>query len=82
MEKIITYENLRSFAYVNDNVCEHPIKGIVLNFFGLGGDEMYSDETKILRRKWYPLRYSLLQSLGMDEPPGCIIHRRDHRRSV
>ena len=45
MEKIITYETLRSFAYVNDNVCTRPIKGIVLNFFGLGGDEMYSEET-------------------------------------
>lgn len=46
MEKIITYETLRSFAYVNDNVCTRPIKGIVLNFFGLGGDEMYSEETE------------------------------------
>ncbi len=46
MEKIITYETLRSFAYVNDNVCTRPIKGIVLNFFGLGGNEMYSEETE------------------------------------
>ncbi len=46
MEKIITYETLRSFAYVNDNVCTRPIRGIVLSFFGLGGDEMYSEETE------------------------------------
>lgn len=37
MEKIITYENLRSFAYSNDDICKKPIKGIVVSFFGCGG---------------------------------------------
>ena len=43
MEKIITYKNLQSFAYVNDRLIQGPIKGIVLNFFGLGGMPMYND---------------------------------------
>ena len=46
MEKIITMENLRSFAYVNDRICEKPFRGIVLNFFGLGCQAMYHDETE------------------------------------
>lgn len=45
MEKIITYETLRNFAYVNDGICGRPIRGIVLSFFGLNGRDMYSDDT-------------------------------------
>lgn len=45
MEKIIKYETLRSFAYVNDAVCTKPIRGIVLSFFGLGGASMYDIDT-------------------------------------
>lgn len=45
MEKIITYENLRNFAYVNDKICKKPIKGIVLLFFGLGSTTMYANDT-------------------------------------
>lgn len=37
MEKIITYETLRSFAYSNDRLIKGEIRGIVLNFYGLGG---------------------------------------------
>ena len=37
MEKIITYETLRNFAYSNDHLIKCEIKGIVLNFYGLGG---------------------------------------------
>ncbi|MBQ8344029.1 MAG: prolyl oligopeptidase family serine peptidase [Clostridia bacterium] len=44
MEKIITYENLRSFAYSNDRLITGEIKGIVLNFFGLGGMTMYNSD--------------------------------------
>ncbi len=36
MEKIITYENLRKFAYSNDQLIKRNIKGIVLYFSGLG----------------------------------------------
>lgn len=47
MEKIINYENLRNFAYVNDKIVKMPIKGIVLNFFGLGGQNMFwNDDSK------------------------------------
>lgn len=40
MEKVITYENLRSFAYSNDRLCVHPIRGVVLTFNGLGFSSM------------------------------------------
>lgn len=46
MEKIITYETLRSFAYSNDKICTGPIQGIVVSFFGLGGTAMFSEDTK------------------------------------
>lgn len=46
MEKIINYENLRNFAYSNDKICEGEIQGIVLQFFGLGGKEMYAEDTE------------------------------------
>ena len=44
MEKIITYENLRQFAYSNDKSIVGDIKGIVLSFVGLGGTKMYGAE--------------------------------------
>lgn len=40
MEKMITYENLRYFAYSNDSLCTQPIRGIVVLFCGLGVDPM------------------------------------------
>ena len=46
MDKIITQENLRNFCYVNDGVCQKPIRGIVVHFMGLGGTMMYSEETE------------------------------------
>lgn len=46
MEKIITIQNLRSFAYCNNQICAKPIKGIVLSFFGLGGATMYNEDTE------------------------------------
>ncbi len=45
MERIMTYENLKSFAYVNDSVCEKPIRGIVIQFFGLGSQTRYPTDT-------------------------------------
>ena len=46
MEKLITMENLRNFAYVNNGVCAQPIRGIVLDFFGLGGQNMFHQDTE------------------------------------
>lgn len=45
MEKIITINNLRSFAYCNNHICKKPIKGIVLSFFGLGDASMFNEDT-------------------------------------
>ncbi len=45
MEKIINIENLRSFAYCNNNICKKPIKGIAVSFFGLGGAAMFNEDT-------------------------------------
>ena len=46
MEKIITKENLRSFAYCNDQICRKPIKGIVVYFYGLGGQFLFDEDTE------------------------------------
>ena len=45
MNKIITYETIRSFAYVNDNVCKKPIRGVVVNFCGLNNKDMFDEDT-------------------------------------
>ena len=45
MEKIITIDNLRSFAYCNNQICKQPVKGIVVSFFGLGGAAMFAEDT-------------------------------------
>lgn len=45
MEKLIKYENIRSFAYVNDKICKSPIKGIVIYFFGLNWNGMFKEDT-------------------------------------
>ena len=45
MEKIITFDTLKSFAYVNDEICAKPIKGIVLQFFGLGSTKRFPTDT-------------------------------------
>lgn len=45
MNKIINYETIRSFAYVNDNVCKKPIRGVVVNFCGLNNKDMFDEDT-------------------------------------
>ena len=40
MEKLINYENLQCFAYSGDRLCKAPIRGIVVDFRGLGCDDM------------------------------------------
>ena len=44
MDKLITCENIRDFAYVNEKLCRKPIRGIVLSFFGLGSCCIYNDD--------------------------------------
>lgn len=46
MNKLITYETLRKFAYSNDRICKRPIRGIAVSFFGLGGAAMYAEDTE------------------------------------
>ena len=41
MERIITYNKLDLFAYSNDKICVHPIRGIMLHFSGLGNANMF-----------------------------------------
>lgn len=45
MERIIRYEDLRRYAYSNDRLCTGTIRGIVISFFGLGGQTMYDRDT-------------------------------------
>jgi len=47
LKKVISYDTLRLFAYSNDKLCNHPIKGIVLDFFGLGGQHMFDEDTPL-----------------------------------
>lgn len=44
MEKIINYNNLRNFCYSNDLCINGEIKGIVLDFVGLGGMKMHDSD--------------------------------------
>ncbi|MBQ7321932.1 MAG: prolyl oligopeptidase family serine peptidase [Clostridia bacterium] len=43
---MITYENLRQFCYTNDQLIKTPIKGICLNFFGLGNTSMFWEDSE------------------------------------
>lgn len=43
MEKVITYDTLRSFAYESSHLICGKIRGIVVSFFGLGGMKMFAD---------------------------------------
>lgn len=44
MEKIMTYDTLRNYAYSNDRLCQGQIRGIVISFFGLGGMAMFDED--------------------------------------
>ena len=47
MERKINYENLRYFAYSNDKIVNGKIRGVVLDFFGLGCQAMYHDDIEV-----------------------------------
>lgn len=54
MNKIINKDNIRQFAYINDTICQKPIRGIVLTFNGLSFNQMFwndSDEISQLFAK-------------------------------
>lgn len=43
---MITYENLRNFCYSNDQLIQGAIRGICLNFFGLGNTSMFWEDSE------------------------------------
>lgn len=45
MEKIITYETLRSFAYSNGHLISGTPKGVCISFFGLGTVSMINEDS-------------------------------------
>ncbi len=45
MKSVITPSSLRLFAYLNDKTITGTPKGLVLDFMGLGGMSMFSDDT-------------------------------------
>ena len=46
MERIITMDNFRDFAYCNCAICKRPIRGIVISFMGLGNMSRFDEETE------------------------------------
>ncbi|MBO6052496.1 MAG: hypothetical protein J6Q17_02045 [Clostridia bacterium] len=50
MKPVITKDNVRFFAYVNDAVLKGPARGLAVDFKGLGSTAMYDGDTDIGRR--------------------------------
>lgn len=50
MEKIITAENLRPFAYLNEAVCTRPIRAVAVEFMGLNVLNQFDEDTDRGRR--------------------------------
>lgn len=50
MKSVITYENLRLFSYSNDHLCHQPIRGVMIDFIGLGDTRMISDDRERMHR--------------------------------
>lgn len=48
MGKNITFENVRSFAYVNDKICQRPIRGVVIHFMGLNENTVRFVQTPLV----------------------------------
>ena len=45
MKPVVNPDNLRFFAYLNDRVLEGKPRGLVLDFKGLGGMDMFDEDT-------------------------------------
>lgn len=52
MEKWINVQNVRQFAYVNDDICTRPVRGIMIHFMGLNGNLLYMNEHPEAGVKW------------------------------
>lgn len=52
MEKIITFENIRNFAYVNTHLIKGDVRGIIIFFEGLGGQVMFNAVENEIGVKW------------------------------
>ena len=65
MEKMITTENLRNFAYVNDEALKLPLRGIILSFSGCGGQEWFTEDTA--RGKFFG-KHGILYVLPYNNP--------------
>ena len=46
MEKLITKDTIRRFAYSNVHLLKEPARGIVVSFFGLGYNRMQDADTE------------------------------------
>lgn len=46
MERVIRPDNLKLFAYTSEEVCSGKVRGLALEFFGLGNQTMYSGPTE------------------------------------
>ena len=53
MKSVITKDNVRFFAYVNDGFLKGPARGLVIDFKGLGGMAMYGEDTEDGRGRRY-----------------------------
>ena len=49
MEKMIVYENLRYFAYSNDHICQKPIRGIVMDFWGMNSYGIVREDSELAK---------------------------------
>lgn len=43
--RVIDSNNFHSFAYSSENIVSFPIKGVFVFFLGLGGDDMFKEDT-------------------------------------
>ena len=45
MHRTITPEKLSYYAYINFDAVKEPVRGVVVEFIGLGGNGMYTEDT-------------------------------------
>lgn len=51
-KKWINAQNVGQFAYVNNDVCARPVRGIMISFMGLGGSVMHLNEHPEVGVRW------------------------------